>query len=149
MVQSSALLDLAVEAIEYWSYTQESQYGATRISYRYGFLGETSYENVHSQRDIHHVDSMNILFDAVEAGILYNAKYTQTGGKNCERLCFHHEGALLYFGILACTQSPEANIDLIGRMLCDRSMLEFELSFELGGLIQSIFTFLPSPNKML
>ncbi|WP_139763073.1 hypothetical protein, partial [Salmonella enterica] len=48
MVQSSALLDLAVEAIEYWSYTQESQYGATRISYRYGFLGETSYENVHS-----------------------------------------------------------------------------------------------------
>lgn len=148
MVQSSALLDLAVEAIEYWSYTQESQYGATRISYRYGFLGETSYENVHSQRDIHHVDSMNILFDAVEAGILYNAKiHSNWWQKNCERLCFHHEGALLYFGILACTQSPEANIDLIGRMLCDRNMLEFELSFELGGLIQSIFTFLPSPKQ--
>lgn len=148
MVQSSTLLDLAVDAIEYWSNTQESQYGATRISYRYGFLGETSYENVHSQRDIHHVDSLNILFDAVEAGILYNAKiHSNWWQKNCERLCFHHEGALLYFGILACTRSPDANIDLIGRMLCDRNMLEFELSFELGGLIQSMFTFLSSPKQ--
>lgn len=92
---------------------------------------------------------MNILLTQLKLVFFTTQKYTQTGGKNCERLCFHHEGALLYFGILACTQSPEANIDLIGRMLCDRSMLEFELSFELGGLIQSIFTFLPSPNKML
>lgn len=148
MVQSRTLLDLAVDAIEYWSDTQESQYSATRISYRYGFLGETSYENVHSQRDIHHVDSMNILFNAVEVGILYNAKiHSNWWQKNCERLCFHHEGALLYFGILACIQSPDANIDIIGHMLCDRNMLEFELSFELGELIHSSFKSLSVPAQ--
>lgn len=143
MMQSSFLLDFALDSIEYWSHIQESQYGETRIGYRYGFLSDTSYEKIHSQRDIYHVDSMNALFDAVEVGVLHHAKtHSDWWQKNGERLCFNYEGALLYFGILACTESPEANIDLIGRMLCDRNLLEFELSYELGGLIQSVFKFL-------
>ncbi|GKX44784.1 hypothetical protein SOASR015_38180 [Pectobacterium carotovorum subsp. carotovorum] len=144
MKQSNTLLDLALEAIEYWSKVRTSRYGKSRLGYRHGFLSETSYEVTHSQRDMYHMDSIDILFDAVETAILHHAKAnSEWWQKNCELLCFNHEGALLYFGIFACISSPEINIDLIGRMLCDRDMLEFELSYELGELIKSAFNFLP------
>lgn len=140
MVRSSALLDLAVESIERWSDACISRYGETRIGYRYGFLSEASYDYAHSQRDIRHVDNMSALLDAVEVSILYHAKtHSDWWKSNRERLCFNREGALLYFAVLACTASPEANIDLIGRMLCDQYMFEFELTYELGTLIQSSF----------
>lgn len=146
MEQSSVLLDLALESIEHWSNVRTSRYGETHIGYRYGFLSETSYENMHSQRDISHSDSMDLLLDAVEAAILHHAKENSDWWKkNRERLCFNREGALLYFAILACTVSPEVNIDLIGRMLCDKKMLEFELSYEIGGLIKSAFKLLSTP----
>jgi len=143
MEQSTALLDLALESIERWSNVRTSRFGETRIGYRHGFLGETSYKDAHSQRDIQHADSMDVLLDAVEAAILHHAKTNSDWWQNNrERLCFNYEGALCYFAILACTASPEANIDLIGRMLCDRNLLEFEFSYELGGLIQSAFKLL-------
>lgn len=144
MEKSCILLELAIKAIEHWSQLRSSRYRKTQLGYRYGFLGDTSYENSHRMRDIHHADSMEILFDAVEAGILYQAKINSDWWKeNCEDLCFNLEGALLYFGILACTSSPESNIDLIGRMLCDQDMLTFKLSYELGELIKSAFRLLP------
>ncbi|MEI7244585.1 AAA family ATPase [Pectobacterium carotovorum] len=146
MLQSSALLDLAVESIEHWSTVRASRYSKPHLGYRHGFLSETSYGDKHSQRDISHADSLDMLFDVVEAAILYHAKsHSNWWQKNCEHLCFNHEGSLLYFGILACTSSPEANIDLISRMLCDPKMLEFELSYEIGGLIQSAFGLFTSP----
>lgn len=148
MQQSSALLDLAIESIERWSNIRASRYGETRIGYRHGFLGETSYEDTHSQRDISHADSMDVLLDAVEAAILHHAKSNADWWQNNrERLCFNHEGSLLYFAILACTASPEANIDLIGRMLCDKKMLEFDLSYELGSLLQTAFMLLTPPTQ--
>lgn len=148
MEQSSALLDLALESVERWSDIRASRYGETRIGYRYGFLGETSYEDTHSLRDISHSDSMDVLLDAIEAAILHHAKANSDWWQNNrERLCFNHEGSLLYFAILACTASPEANIDLIGRMLCDQKMLEFELTYELGTLVQSAFKLLDTPTQ--
>ena len=145
MEQSSALLDLAVASIEQWSDARISRYGETRTGYRYGFLGETSYENTHGLRDVRHVESMDSLLDVVEASILHHAKtHSDWWQNNRERLCFNREGALLYFAVLACTVSPEANIDLIGRMLCDQGMLEFELDYELGELIRSAFMSLDS-----
>lgn len=146
MEQSSALLDLALESIEHWSNVRTLRYRETRIGYRHSFLSETSYGDMHSQRDISHSDSMDLLLDAVEAAILHHAKTNSDWWlKNRKRLCFNHEGALLYFAILACTVSPEVNIDLIGSMLCDKKMLEFELSYELGALIQSGFKLLAAP----
>ncbi|MBA4077586.1 MAG: ATP-binding protein, partial [Cyanobacteria bacterium PR.023] len=148
MEQSPALLDLALESIERWSETCASRYGEGRIGFRYGFLGKTSYDDVHSQNDIRHVDSMGALLDAVEAAVLHHAKtHSAWWQSNRERLCFNSEAALLYFAILACTSSPEANIDLIGRMLCDKEMLEFELTYELGTLMQSAFRFLDSSKQ--
>lgn len=143
MEQSMELLDLAVGSIERWSKVQASRYGETRIGYRYGFLGETSYDDTHSLNDIRHVDSMDVLFDAVEAAILHHArKNSDWWQSNRERLCSSREGALIYFAILACAASPEPNVDLIGSMLCDENLLDFSLSYELGALIQSAFMLL-------
>ncbi|MSU93087.1 AAA family ATPase [Pseudomonas mandelii] len=146
MLQSVALLDLAIESIEHWSNVRALRYGNTRVGYRNVFLNESSYEDLHSQRDTVYSSSMNVLLDAVEAAILQQAKNNSGWWqKNQERLCFNHEGALLYFAILACTASPVANIEIIARMLCDTRMLEFELSYELGSLIQSAFNLLAVP----
>lgn len=148
MEQSTALLDLALESIERWSSVRTARYGETRIGYRHGFLGNTSYEDAHSLRDIRHTDSMDVLLGALEAAILHHARMDSDWWRNNrERLSFSREGSLLYFAVLACTASPEANIELIGRMLCDKNLLEFELSYELGTLIQSTFTFLDAPTQ--
>lgn len=143
MKQSTALLDLALESIEHWSSVRTSRYGETRIGYRYGFLSETSYDDAHNQKDMRHAGSMDVLLDALEAAIVHHAKINSDWWiNNRERLQSNREGALIYFAILACTASPEANIDLAGRMLCDKNLLEFELSYELGTLVQSAFPLL-------
>ncbi|WP_434514695.1 AAA family ATPase [Dechloromonas sp. ARDL1] len=148
MEKSTALLDLALNSIERWSNVRLSRYGETRIGYRYGFLSETSYEDTHSFRDTRNSGSMNALLEAVEMAILHHARTNSNWWQNNrERLCFNREGALIYFAVLACTALPEANVDLIGRMLCDSSLLEFELSYELGTLIHSAFTFLDIPTQ--
>lgn len=140
MEQSTALLDMVLESIEHWSNVRRVRYGNTRIGYRYGYLSETSYENTHSLRESTYPDSMSVLLNAVEAAVVHHAKtHSDWWKNNRERLCFNHEGALLYFALLACTASPAANIDLIRRMLCDRDLLEFELSYELGSLLHSAF----------
>ena len=108
----------------------------------------TSYNDVHTQTDHRHIDSERILLDAIEAAILDHAqKHSDWWQKNRERLCFNHEGALCYFAVLAFTNSPEPNIELIGRLLCDRNLLEFELSYELGTLIQTAFIYLDSHTQ--
>lgn len=146
MVQSIALLDLALESIERWSNLRISLHGETRIGYCHGFLSETSYDDAHSQKDMQREGSLDVLLDALEAAIIHHATIDSDWWRNNrERLCFNHEGALIYFGILACTASPAENIDLIGRMLCDKNLLEFELSYELGTLIQSAFPLIDAP----
>jgi hypothetical protein len=108
-----------------------------------GSLDNTSYNDVHSQTDHRHVDGERILLNAIEAAILdHTQKHSDWWQNNRERLCFSHEGALCYFAILAFTNSPLANIDLIGRLLCDINLLEFELSYELSALIRTAFIFL-------
>jgi len=141
--QSNTLLDLVIDAIEHWSDVRQSHYGETRIGYRHGFLDESSYKNVHSQNDINHADSMNILLDAVETAILHHANTNSDWWlRNRDRLCFSREGALLYFAINACAASPATNVDLIGRMLCDKNMLEFDLDYELSSLMHLAFNLL-------
>jgi hypothetical protein len=143
MMQSTVLLDLGLEAVEQWSQIEASRYGATRAGYREGFLRNTSYRYVHSQVDIQPVDCENFLFDAIEGAILHHAqRHSAWWQDNRERLSFSYEGALRYFAILAFTNSPQPNIDLISRLLCDRNLLESELCYELGTLIQAAFVYL-------
>lgn len=148
MEQSTVLLDLALDTIECWSNIRSAQYGETRIGYRHGFLGESSYQNAHSQGNLRHMDSLNILLDAVESAIVSHAKKNSTWWRsNRIRLCSALEGALIYFAILACTASPNNNADLIEQLLCNKDLLIFELEFELGSLIQSAFIFLEPASQ--
>jgi hypothetical protein len=148
MKSSTALLDVALESIERWSNVRASRHGETRIGYRYGFLGDTSYDDAHSQNDTRRADSLSVLLDALEVAIIHHAKMDSDWWQgNRERLSSSLEGALLYFAIIACTGAPEANADLIGSMLCDKNLLEFELSYELGTLIQSAFTLLDTTTQ--
>lgn len=144
MVQSTALLDLALEAIEQWSQIESTRYGA----YREGFLWNTSYRSVHPQANIQHINCEEILFDAIGgAALLHSQRHSDWWQKNRERLCFNHENALRYFAILAATYSPVLNIDLISRLLCDKSLLESKLSYELGTLIRTAFIYLDSQTQ--
>lgn len=52
-----------------------------------------------------------------------------------------------YFAILACTETPTTNPDVIGRMLCDKAFLESDLSYELGTLIQTAFVYLDAAGQ--
>lgn len=143
MEASTKFLDLALESVERWSNARASRHSGARAGYRYGFLGDTSYDDIHSHRGMRHADSMRILLDALEAAVIAHAQADSDWWRDRrEHLCSSHEGALLYFVILACTASPEANKDLIGRLLCDRRLLESELSYELGTLLQASFIFL-------
>jgi hypothetical protein len=140
MQKSTALLDMAIASIEQWSQIKWSRYGDTPASYWSGFLRETSYNNTHSQTEIRHVDGERILLDAVEAAVVHHAN-TQSDWwqNNRERLCFSVEGALRYFAILACTAAPASNLNVIKRMLCDKPLLESDLSYELGTLMQGTY----------
>lgn len=143
MVQSTVLLDLSLEAIEQWSQIKSTRYGETRVGYYHGYLSNTSYNDIHSKTDFRHVDGERILFDTIEESILVHAnKHSGWWKRNRERLCFNREGALCYFAIRALTDSPQANIDLIGRALCETNLLEFELAYEIGNLLQAAFIFL-------
>jgi hypothetical protein len=148
MQKSTALLDMVVASIERWSQIKSSHFGETQKSYWSGFLQQTSYNDAHTQTDLRHLDSERILMDAVETAILHHAK-TQSlwWQSNRERLCISTEGALRYFVILACTAAPTANLDVIGRMLCDKGLLESDLSYELGTLMQTKFFYLDATTQ--
>ena len=140
MRQSTALLDLAIAAIERWSQIKASRHGNADGVYSSEFLDITSYSDRHTQSDDRHLESERVLMDAVEASIVHLANIQADWWQlNRERLCFSKEAALRYFAILACTAAPTANIDVIGRMLCDKTLLESDLSYELGTLMQTAF----------
>ena len=148
MEQSTTLLDMALESIEQWSLTKSSRYDKTRKGYRSEFLSASSYEKTHSQNDHQHSNSEDILLDAIEAAILHHAQENSIWWQsNCERLGFNHEGALRYFTILACINNPEANIGLVERMLCDKELLESDLSYELGTLIKAAFIYFATVSQ--
>ena len=135
MMSSVALLDLALESIERWSQVRSDKSG-----YRRSFLDETSYFDFHSQIDHRSVDETRILFDAIEAAILDHAKnHSEWWLKNRERLSCNNEYALCYFTILAFKEYPQRNIDLIGRLLSNKNLLESKLSYELSELINATF----------
>src|SRR5699024_1968294 len=108
----------------------------------------SSYSDTHTQQDYRHIDSKRYLLDAVESAIIEHAqKNSYWWQENRERLCFSHEGVLVYFAILSLISHPVTNIDMVGRLLCDKNLLEFELSYELGTLIKTAFIHLDGSTQ--
>lgn len=138
MRDSTILLDLAVASIEQWSQIKSSHRG-----YYCSFLSKTSYADTHTQSEHRHIDTARFLMDSIEAATKHHANsQTSWWRNNRERLCFNTEDSLRYFSILALTENPTSNIDVIGRMLCDQALLASDLSYELGGLINKAYIFL-------
>ncbi len=146
ILESVVLLDLAINAIEKWSQIESSRYGMADAKYHDNFLDMTSYEDKHSKFDhSHDRRSERILFDAIEKAIIKHAKIQSEWWQiNSRRICFNHERALRYWGILACMSNPQSNVGVIGDLLTDRMLLESRLSYELGLLIRSGFIYLDS-----
>lgn len=142
MKQSSALLDLAINALEQWSEIRTRGYEVNN-KLRYGFLDKTTYEKSHSQRDMYHQSNLHFLLDSIEVGILHqtdlNSEWWQ---QNRERLSFNQEGALCYFTVNSLTTTIENNTDIIGKILSDKSRLESSLSYELSELMNKSFVHL-------
>ena len=150
MSHSTDLLDKALESIKHWSHCRSTHNGITQIGYRSEFLRDSSYSDAHTQTEDIHIDSMRVLLDAIEAAFLNHAQNNSEWWQaNREWLSLSNEGVFCYFAILAFTNNPEANIDFIGRLLCNRNLLEFELSYELGAMIQAAFILLGSDTQDL
>lgn len=144
ILNSTVLLDLVLDSIEQWSQKKYNYYyDENKREYYHGFLSDTSYDDTHSQDDHQYLNNMRFLMDSIEAAILNHANInTDWWCKNRERIILSHEGALCYFAIEAITNSPQYNLDLVNRLLCNKELLEFELSYELCLLVQAAFIFL-------
>ncbi|OLQ81117.1 hypothetical protein BIT28_07765 [Photobacterium proteolyticum] len=137
---STKLLELVVSDIERWSTLESARYRTPTNVFRHGFLDKTSYEDSHSERDFRHIDSIRSLMDAVEASILQHSKEGSAWWRaNQERICLSNEGALCYFGLLACTTAPENNLEMIGRILSEPKLYSSAIAYELGTLIQTAY----------
>ena len=128
MQYSIDLLNLAIESIEKWSTTKINQQGEWAAG-RLGFLSHSSYNDMHSQHDIRHVDAEHMLFNAVEAAVISHATANSAWWQeNRARLSFSHEGLLRYFAISACSASPIKNLDLIGNIILYSKNIEREFT---------------------
>jgi hypothetical protein len=136
----TSLLDMAITSVESWSKAKVQRYTITYDAFSFGFLNETSYADSHSQQDFRHVDDERFLFDAIQSGILHQARMQSSWwAENRERLAFNLEGSLRYFSILACIETASNNLDLIVRMLSQREWFEPILEYEIGSLLEAAF----------
>lgn len=142
MLKSEHLLDLAIASIEQWSFILSKRYHNNRDWYD-NFLRHTSYDSIHSRHDTSHASEETMLFQAVENAIIHHAnEHTGWWVNHRAQLCRSNEGALRYCAILALTHSPERNVAEIGTLILDKKMLESNLGYELGNLLNASFVYL-------
>jgi hypothetical protein len=143
MQKSTDLLDLVLSTIETWGKKRAERFGISCMSYQSGFLSSTSYEDAHSVGDLHFVEGGRALFDAIELAIRQHAiEASRWWLNNKRRLGASADDSLRYFAILAVSDAPEANTDLIADLLCNSCSLESYFTYELGSLMQKAFIYL-------
>ena len=144
---SLELLNLAVQSIEDWSQLRISEIGEWAAGSS-GFLRSTSYSAIRAKDDGQHVDADDLLLSAIEAAVVNHASLDSKWWRdNRERLCFNHEGALRYFGILSCKGAPSCNVDLSVRLLCEKPLDDSEFGYELGCLAKVAFVHFDSNQQ--
>ena len=147
MMQSDALLELAISQVERWSALKNETY-SHRAGFREGFLSQTSYDAVHSHHAIRHVSSETVLFNAMQSAILQHAKlHSEWWAAHRARLCRSDDGAIRYFAILAVTESPESNIAQASSLLLDKELRQSRLHFEISTLLRAAFLCLSGSDQ--
>lgn len=140
MRASEALLDLAINSIESWLPHHEKTYEMSR-PWSDGLLRHTRYEELHTARDTHHIDALNILMNAIQDACLFHAEGNSSWWRrNIERLRNSRDAALRYFALRGMTEFPEENSQAAANTLLDREMLESSrFSWEMGQLINAAY----------
>lgn len=143
MQSSEVLLGLAMRDIETWSEKRRRSYEADE-EFTEGFLRESSYERLHSARDMHHADGLTILLAAFENACKYHAaSHTSWWQRNVGRLRSSRDAALRYFAIQAFTENPESHISDASAMLLDGVTLNhYRFRWEVGLLLNAAFPYL-------
>ncbi|MBV4512809.1 AAA family ATPase [Pseudomonas sp. SWRI22] len=147
MKSSVDLLNIAIPSIEGWSQIRISEIGDWAAGSS-GFLRSTSHRAIRSHSDFQHEDSMHLLLRAVEGAVLSHASIdSEWWRSNRERLCFNHEGALRYFGLMACIENPSTNSEIAARLFCIEPLVECEFLYELGCLAKVAFVHFDSSQQ--
>lgn len=143
MRSSDRLLDLAIDSIERWHSVVAQRYpSGTR--WMTGFLRATSFMHAHSKHDFNHVTAEEVLFRAIEAGILDRAMQgTSWWTRNAARLAGSDEGALRYWAVKALTLNPCLDTALAADLASDGGMLGYPLQHEMGDLVHATLFFMP------
>jgi len=146
MIESEPLLELAITSIEDWHHKRVGD-EKNRIFYN-SFIHDTPYKHIHNE-GLNHVDNSFILFNAIEKAIIHHANNDSSWWENNKnRLASSTEGSLGYFAILALTQNPTNNVELIGQVINSKDRLSSSLSYELSLLIKSAFIYLDKPTQL-
>ncbi|MDK2777281.1 MAG: ATP-binding protein [Pseudomonadota bacterium] len=142
MAKSPTLLTLAIKTINNWADILLDEYKYERPRLFSHFLDYTSYEKAHSERGTSPYDDVNVLFDAIEYGIMVNTEnHTRWWQENRLPLSESNELAITYFLVKALSAAPEKNIDITQRIILNEKILRSRISFEVGTLtnISSIY----------
>lgn len=147
LVDSDALLSLAVSTLEKWSKTlalgPRAVPGEVAEGPNNELRNETSYSITHSSHRLRHVSPLARLVQCIEAAILRRARaregWWQTNGL---RICLNDCGALRYIGTLAMTESPETNAEAAKQFFADDRRASLTDRYELGRLISATAPYL-------
>ncbi len=153
-VDSDALLDLAVSALESWSKTLAlgaySAPGEVAEGPNNELLEETSYSVTHSNHALRHVSPLQRLVRAIEDAILQRAKaHDGWWSANALRICLTNCGALRYIGVLAMTECPERNADAAKQFFAEDRRPRLTDHYELGRLISAVAPFLGEAVELI
>ncbi|TAK89477.1 MAG: ATP-binding protein [Aquabacterium sp.] len=147
LIDSDALLDLAVSTLEVWGKTlaigPRAEPGEVAEGPNNELRDETSYSITHSKHQLRHVSPLAMLVQCIEKAILQRAK-AQDGWwqANGLRVCLNDCGALRYIGTLAMTESPEANAEAAKQFFADDRRASLTDRYELGQLISATAPYL-------
>lgn len=146
--QSTQFLDLVINSIIKWQHQKATHFGEGRRSFWFSFLRDSSYSDAHTIVEHRHVSNLRVLLDGIEAAILSHCENDSDWWHiNHRSLCFSDEAVLRFFALTACTKHPNKNLIAVEQMLCDQSLLESDLIFEVGNLLKAAFELLPAKSQ--
>jgi len=139
LIRSESFLNLAISSLEKWidqSFAPSEEHPIVAM-----LLHESSWELVHSQRDNHHIESLNVLLNGIEAAICNHAAENSEWWKtNIGRLLSHREETFRYLFLEAVQKNIEANISSIKSILLDKTLFErSSFTYELGTFMNQCY----------
>lgn len=137
--KSDNMMDIAVRNLEKWCLS--SEYTKINDTFNVAFLHESSWENIHSVRDISHVDALSTFLNALEDAFVFHSKANDSWWILREpELRESKYSILLYFLIKSYLASPETNINGIEDIFQNINLFRYgSLEYEIGILMNKCY----------